>query len=332
VPAAPYIGELRIGDRQLDCAVLEDGTRVINQTTMQLALDRTGGARRGPGARSLPLLSALNLQKFVSDELREIATTPIAYRPASGGKAFGYPAEILPMVCEVYLEAREQRALTRNQLPVARAAELLMRGLARVGIVALVDEATGYQEVRARAELQKILEAYVTAEFRPWTKMFPDEFFEQIYRLQGWEYRPGTAKRTQFVGHLINRYIYEQLPTGVREELNRLNPRNAHGNRVRRFHQFLTADTGNPHLDKQISTVTTLMRISNSQHEFRMLFERAFPPSIPRLPLVIEIPELEEARTDNRPPMSAGAAARSDIARPPMGEQSEFFPRMRSES
>ena len=94
----------------------------------------------------------------------------------------------------------------------------------------------------------------------------------------------GTSKRTSYVGKLINRYIYDELPEGVHEELARLNPRNERGYRPRKFHQFLTADTGNAHLDKQISTVTTLMWISRSKTEFEDLFERAFPPTQPRLP------------------------------------------------
>jgi hypothetical protein len=52
--------------------------------------------------------------------------------------------------------------------------------------------------------------------------------------------------------------------------------------------EHLTADTGNTHLDRQISTVTTLMRISENKHQFETLFERAFPPVAPRLPLIIE--------------------------------------------
>ncbi|MGB0093502.1 MAG: P63C domain-containing protein [Solirubrobacteraceae bacterium] len=163
-----------------------------------------------------------------------------------------------------------------------------------MGIIALIDEATGYQETRARQELQKILAAYITAELRPWIKMFPDEFFEEIYRLQGWEYKPGTSKRTPYVGKLVNKYIYEQLPPGVLDDLRRGNPRVDGGYRRHKFHQFLTADTGNPHLDKQISTVTTLMRISKNSTEFEDLFERAFPPAQPRLPLVVEVSDDED--------------------------------------
>jgi hypothetical protein len=209
----------------------------------------------------------------------------------------GYNAEILPAVCEVYLDARAEGVLLPNQRPAAAAAEILIRGLARVGIVALIDEATGFQEVRARRELERILERYVQAELRSWIKTFPDEFFRQIYRLEGWEYTPGTSRRTPYVGKLINHYVYEQLPPGVLPELQRLNPKTEKGYRAHRHHQFLTADTGNVHLDRQITVVTTLMRIAVDKTHFSDLFERAFPGPQPRLPLVVPLPEPPDRHT-----------------------------------
>lgn len=290
---ATHSGELVIGDLRIECAVLDDGTRVINQGTVLTALGRapTMGRREITEGRA-PFLSAANLRPFVNAELAAMEH-PIVYRqPGQGNRrGVGYRAEILPLVCGVYLDARDEGVLLHNQRAAARAAEILVRGLARVGIIALVDEATGYQEVRARQELQRILEAYVAAEFRPWVKRFPDEFFREIYRLQEWEYRPGTSKRTPLVGKLIKHYIYEQLPPGVLQELERINPTNDLGRRKRRHHQYLTADTGNPHLDKQIATVTTLMRIARNLNEFEDLFERAFPPPQARLPLVIDVTE-----------------------------------------
>ena len=304
IQRATHDGKLRIGDQELACANLEDGTRVINQGTLLTALGR---AKRPKGSEGGGIvLFAANLRPFVSPQLDAALRDTIEYQPVAGGRSVGYRAELIPEVCEVYLDARQEGRLLKSQERACRAAEILLRGLARVGIIALVDEATGYQETRARRELQRILEAYVQAEYRPWMKMFPDEFFEQIYRLQGWEYRPGTAKRTPYVGHLVNRYVYEQLPNGVLDELRRLNPRTESGNRPRRFHQFLTADTGNPHLDKQITTVTTLMRIARDKNEFEDMFERAFPPAQPRLPLVIEVPEVEAGNES-----SAGVSAAS---------------------
>lgn len=282
-------GAVAIGEQEIRCAVLSDGCRVLSQQTVLQAMGRARSAKGGQGSQSglPPFLAARNLQEFIGDDLRNLLEA-IPYRPETGGRAWGYRAEILPMVCDVYLEARKAGKLTARQEPVADMCEILVRGLAKVGIIALVDEATGYQDLRARDELQRILAYYVQAELRPWTKMFPEEFFRQVYRLQGWEYKPGTSKRTPYVGKLINHYIYEQLPPGVLERLQANNPRMASGNRSHKHHQFLTVDTGSPQLDKQISTVTTLMRISADKHEFENLFERAFPPPQERLPLRLE--------------------------------------------
>jgi hypothetical protein len=293
VADATHEGVLIIGDMRIECAVLddEDKTRVLSQGTVLTALGRapTMGRREVTEGRP-PFLSAANLRPFITRELMELYE-PVRYRHSGATRSLGYRAEILPMVCEVYLDARNKGVLLYNQQDTARAAELLIRGLARVGIIALVDEATGYQEVRARQELQKILEAYVQAEFRPWIRAFPDEFFRQIYRLHDWEFRPGTSRRTPHVGKLIKHYIYEQLPPGVLTELERLNPRNSKGNRPRKHHQHLTETTGNEHLDKQISTVITLMRIARNRYEFEEFFDRAFPPPQGKLPLVIDVYE-----------------------------------------
>lgn len=277
---ATLAGALIIGDRRIECAVLEDGTRVLAQGTVLEALGRARSmGRRGDrdAAKRAPFLSANNLEPFVSAKLLA-DLDPITYRlPNQRFVSIGYRAETLPEICDVYLEARAQDKLLERQKPIADAAEVLMRSLAKIGIIALVDEATGYQGVRARDELQKLLEAYVEESFRPWVRIFPDDFFREIYRLYGWDYRPGKARHPQYVGRFINQYVYEQLPDGVLEELQRVNPKNASGHRPRKHHQHLTIDTGNEHLDRQILTVTTLMQVADDVDNFKSLFARRFP-------------------------------------------------------
>ena len=198
---------------------------------------------------------------------------------------------MLPMICEAILDAQKAGALKANQKHLADMADLLIRGFARVGVIALVDEATGYQEDRARDELNKILEAYISKELLPWTKRFPDEYFKQVCRLHGWEYREGSFKSPRYLGKVINRTVYEPMPPGVLNELKRLNPPNESGYRRYRHHQFLTPDTGHPHLDKQIVAVTTLLRISEDKEQFWRNFEKAFPKKGDQM--YLEYPEPE---------------------------------------
>jgi P63C domain len=297
LPQATHSGELVIGGRKIICAVLQNGKRVLTQETFLTAIGRAAKAKAGTGSLKLvdglpPFLVADNLKPFISDEMKE-STTPIVFRTTRGVRAFGYDAMLLPMVCEVYVNARDDGKLLKGQEHIAAACYVLMKGLARVGIIALVDEATGYQEQRAKDELARILEAYVQEEYRRWTRMFPEEFFRQIYRIHDWPYKPGNAKRTPLVGHLINKYVYGQLPPGVLDELRRLNPVTERGYRKRKHFQHLTADTGNEHLDRQIMTITTLMRISDTKEELERNIAKAFGKPLQavqeRIPLVIDV-------------------------------------------
>ena len=311
VRRATHDGKIVLGGITIECVVLESNgrepsQRVLTQGTFLRAIGRQRSPKAGTSIGRVldrsslpPFLSTANLQDYITDEIRQRAT-PIEFRTKSGGRAFGYDANLLADVCDVYLDAaeddeRQKIKLTEAQRKTAAACRLLIRGFARLGIIALVDEATGYQEQRAKDELHRILEAYIAPELMPWTRMFPDEFFRDIYRLHGWAYKPGTAKRTPQVGHLINRYIYEQLPPQVLPELRRRNPVTARGYRKHKHFQFLTADTGNPHLDRQITTVMTLMRISNTKQEFEDLFARAFRKvTQERLPLIIDVESVDQ--------------------------------------
>lgn len=303
LPRATHTGQLQIAGRTLNCAVLETGKRLLTQETFLTAIGRAGKAKGKTGSFVVvdgmpPFLSAENLKPFISEELRQ-STTPIFCRNEDGIRLAGYDATLLPMVCEVYLKLRDHyqrlgKEVPANQKHIVEACDLLMRGLARVGIIALVDEATGYQEQRARDELSKILEAYIVEELRPWIKTFPDEFFRQVYRLHGWPFRPGSVKRPSYVGKLINKYIYEQLPPPVLPKLKELNPVTEKGYRRHKHFQYLTADTGNVHLDRQITAVTTIMKLSDNREHFEENFEKAFGKHYhERLPLVIDAEAVE---------------------------------------
>ena len=136
--------------------------------------------------------------------------------------AAGYEATILHDLCQAALSARDTGVLkTEQEQRYAQYCEALLRAFAKVGMVALVDEATGYQAERDRDELHRILEAYIAQELLPWAKRFPDEFYRQLFRLRGWQYSPLTVKRPQYIGKLTNKLIYEKLPPGVLGELRR---------------------------------------------------------------------------------------------------------------
>jgi hypothetical protein len=280
LPRAMYGADdrpLMIGDMVLPCYVLEDERRVLTAKGMQQSMRIAAGGSMRKGMSRLELFaSGKIISPFVSNDLADRVRNPIIFLTTAGARAYGYEAEVLVELCEAVLAARAAGRLQAQQEPIAQQCELIMRGLARVGIVALVDEATGFQEVRKRDALHKILEAYIAPELMPWTKRFPDAFYEEMFRLHGWKYDPTSVKRPGVVGKFTNTFIYDQLPDGVLDQLRVVNPRDGQGRRRARHHQFLTEEVGNPHLEKQILITTTLMRAARSWPQFRNMFDRVF--------------------------------------------------------
>ena len=188
----------------------------------------------------------------------------------------GYNALLLPQVCEVYLRARDAGVLLASQQHIAERAEILIRGLAAVGIIALVDEATGYQRLREERALAVILEKFIAKELQPWTRTFPYEFYQQLFRLKSWP-GPDGAKRPSVIGHYTNDFVYERLAPGVLEELRARNPTLTTGYRRNRHHQWFTPDLGHPKLKEHLAAVTALMRATPNWERFKRSINRALP-------------------------------------------------------
>jgi hypothetical protein len=286
IPKASHTGTLHIGDLEIACAVLPDGTRVLSQRGVGRALGRSFGGSDWrnqeageDGAGKLPFfLTAASLKPFIDNDLLVLVTRPIPYRhDKGGGIALGISATALPQICDVWLKAREAGAINKGpQLVVAQKAEILMRALAQVGIGALVDEATGYQEVRAREALQAFLEKFIRKELAVWVKSFPDEFFRQLYRLKKWPWS-GSSRRPGIVGHYINDLVYKRLGPGVLEQLQQKNPVELNGRRKHRHTQWLTDDIGHPALANHMFALVGFMRAADGWDDFKLRFYRAFP-------------------------------------------------------
>lgn len=292
-PVADYTGDIDIGGARISCAVLNDGTRVLTQSDMMRALGRARQAKGRAfynGDVNLPaFLTAQNLKPFISEDLY-VTSSQVEFVLPSGNRAFGYRAELLPAICEVYLKARDAEAIKPSQMHVARQADILMRGLASIGIVALVDEATGYQRDRATDALSKILEAFIAKELQAWVKTFPEEFYVELFRLRGLEFPRDTVKRPQYFGHLTNDIIYDRLAPGVKDELKKSTPKAASGRHTQHLHRRLTPDLGHPKLREHMASVVTIMKLSDDYDQFHLRLDRLHPKFGETMPLPLDPP------------------------------------------
>ena len=269
-----YEAVLNLSGMKLPCAVIQGPSgvqRVLTENGITNAIlgTRSGASKRlkkaaSEGGALLPLfLAPGQLSPFIDRELEDGPLTPIDYLDGGGERSVrGYDAAILPAVCNIWLRAREAGALQAQQLPKAQKAEILMRALAETGIVALIDEVTGYEKIRPANALQAYIELVIRKELAAWAKKFPDEFYENIYKLKGWVW-PGMQKnRFSVVAHYTRDLVYERIGPGVLAELERKSPKNEKGYRSNKLHQWLTADIGDPMLSQHMHSLMMFQRLA----------------------------------------------------------------------
>ena len=276
---------LRIGGIEIDCYVLEDETRVFSTR----GLTRAIGLNPGAGFRIPQFIGSRDLKPFVPNELTSALKSPkLCKNPVGGGTMQTFEAEILPGVVNAVLDARDAGKLSGSQLDIAKICDVLRRGLMNVAIIALVDEATGYERIREEKALATILEKFIAKELQPWTKTFPYEFYEQIFRLKGWP-GPDGVKRPSVIGHYTNDIVYARLAPGVLDDLKKRNPTiPSTGRRKRTHHQWFTPDFGHPRLKEHLAAVIALMKISPNWNRFMANLPRAFPRRNETIPLELD--------------------------------------------
>lgn len=309
-----YKGELTLGGMKIPCYVTEDGQRLLAQRRMQVALgvadDDT--SYQISGQRMVRFLEQKTLKPlFDKVSNRSLLEPVIVYDNKM--KIVSYRAELLPELCNIILQGRRDGALKGSrQLQIAKQCEILLGAFAQVGIVALVDEATGYQDVRARNALEKILEQYLAKELRKWVKTFPDDYYRELFKLRNWPYNENSTKRAPLVGKLTTNIVYDRLAPWIREELEKRNPKLPSGTRRHKHHQHLSEDFGHPRLREHLSSVITLMKISPTWRKFMEYLNRALPKQT-TLPLFDEIdrakdklslPSSQTAETEELQPTS----------------------------
>ncbi len=286
-----YANTLSLVGTKLPCAVINGPggiQRVLSEHGITQAIlgSRSGASKRLKRAADedgalLPLFAAPSqLSPFITKDLRDGPLQPIDY--LDGDRVVrGYDASILVAVCDVWLKARAAGALQKQQLAKAQQAEVLTRTLAKTGIVALIDEATGYEKVRPQNALAAYLELVVRKELAAWVKRFPDEFYENIYKLKGWVW-PGMSKnRYSVVAHYTNDLIWSRLGPGILDELKEKSPKNGRGQRSIRLHRWLTEDIGHPMLSQHMHSIVMFQRFAiangHSWNRFMLSVDQVLP-------------------------------------------------------
>lgn len=269
MPTAVHRGVLNIIGIEVPCYVLDNGMRVIGRTSATEILTgiKGGGAlEKYIAARALePFIpKALVLEKMVPFRLPEVAGLEKAVK--------GLPSDLFIDVCQGFVRALEESfkaqsphpRMTSRQQQMAVAASIFLAACAKVGLEALIDEATGYQYEREQNALQLKLAAFLEGEMRKWEKTFPDELWVEFGRLTGWKGK--LAHRPKYWGKLVMELIYEKLDPDVAKWLKENAPKPRGG---QNYHQWLTGQYGLRKLIEHLWMIIGMARTCQNMTELR---------------------------------------------------------------
>lgn len=266
---------------KIPCYVLDNGLRVISQRGMLKALGLGRGGSSQGGDRLANFASGNRLKEFITNDIIAVIENPIRF-DRQGSEAFGYEATVLQQIVRGVAKAYLQGKLQKQQEHIGRNAEILDDAFSKVGLIALIDEATGYQKDvnRANDELRQLLAKFIRQEEGKWVKTFPDEFFEAIFKMKGWTWIGiAKSKKPAVLGHYINDFIYSRLAPTILKELREKNPIIPEtGKRKSKHHQWLTEDIGHPKLQEHFVGILALARASGyNWNIFSKMLDRSYP-------------------------------------------------------
>lgn len=281
---------------EIPCYVIEGERRVLVQRGMVTALGMSRGSAAGGsgGDRLAKFVSGKSINPFVPKDLLPVIINPVKFRAPNGAVAYGYDAEALHELCLAVLEARRKGKLHYQQHHIAERCELLMSAWALAGIISAVDEATGWQYVRAKNAIETIIDKWLVKELQPWKKQFPTDYYKRIFELNGWPFDPGSSKRPQVIGRWTNDIVYDRLGPGLREQLHDYAGRDEKRRLRHQLHRYLTGMHGIPELQSHLAGVVALMRAATSWEQFKEMLQRVYPK--PQTTLSMALNDLDQIR------------------------------------
>lgn len=268
LPVARWRGTLNIIGLEVPCYVLDNGKKVIGRTSATELLTgiKGGGAlEKYLGVKALePFINKdLVLERMVPFRLEEVAGLERAVK--------GLPAELMIEICQGFVSALQasfdktsEIKMTSRQQEMAIKSSMFLSACAKVGLEALIDEATGYQYERAEDALQVKLRAFIAEELRAWEKTFPDELWVEFGRLTGW--KGSLHARPKWWGKLVIELIYDTLDPDVAEYIKANKPPMGS-----KWHQQLTENYGVRHL---VSRCYEVIGMAKTCHDIRDLKEK----------------------------------------------------------
>jgi hypothetical protein len=286
LPVAKWPGVLLIGDIEIPVYVLDDRRRMVSRTgaTTVLTIGKGGGNLES-------YIQVKALEKYMPQNLPD-RMIDFVIPEVTNKSVKGMTAETFLEICGAYVRAWQEGKLESDaQIAIAKRAAMFLTACSKVGLIALIDEATGYQYRRAEEELQLKLRLFLLEEMRKWERTFPNDLWEQFGRLTKW--KGAVHQRPKYWGKLVMELIYEYLDPDVAQWLRENAPAPKHG---QNYHQWLTSQFGLKklieHIWKVIGVASTCENMDELQYKMEQLYGKkpGFQYALRLIPVERQLP------------------------------------------
>lgn len=290
LPKEYLSGVLKTGEISLECYVLDNGMRAITKRGLQKALGI-------PSSKTGTILENFLLSyKSYDNKPQNFNVIESGFknvskfiRKGAGGSqpdSMAFEATFLMEVCHFIQDLKQYGLLPLEWDYIHKNATIIERAFSKLGIIAFIDEATGYIKEKKKNEYELLFNQFLLEEAQKWQETFPKEFFDIIWKIWLQKQSPKNNKRPQFFGKVIRKYVYEPLAVsklGLSSEaegilllkLDEKNPVQETGKRKWTFHQFLN-DIGRDNLKEHLIKLITIGDIATNKTQFDSLFAKAF--------------------------------------------------------
>lgn len=265
----------------LPCYVLNDGQRVFRLSSLTKALRDKEHGKFGN------YLASSNIIKYLPDRLKPL-TDESHDRTPQGVIEFefdekiekGYNSEDFMDVCSAFVTANlNNEKLSEAQQEIVRNANKFILATAKIGIIALIDEVTGYQAERNSKELQLKMKYFLVDDMdkaKEWEKTFPDDLWYEFGRLTKW--KGSLKKRPKYWGKLVNALIYDLLDKDIAKHLRETKPPKYNGHT--KYFQWLNEQYGTKELTQHIWQVIGMAKSCEDINELKLLASEKFNKEI----------------------------------------------------
>ena len=275
ISSTPYTGYTKIGTQEIPCAVLNPNSR--NPVRVFVQNDIVGLLTGNKKARLKKYLQPKNLKPFLPSKFKNGMENSVIKFKLNNKIADGIIGNDIIDIGKMYNGARRAGALHHSQEQFAYMAEVLMFAFAKTGVDAIIDEATGYQDIRVKNSIERVLAKMLPAYTKQYTVSPPLELYKLWFKLNHWEWRPeNVQKKPSILAKWTCDLIYNRIDPNLLVRL--MHPSTSKGiSRKENVQLLLNYDSGSPEMCDFFGGLTALGRATSSWRKYYSMVNRAFP-------------------------------------------------------